>query len=127
MNEGLLLNECKIDAQTDGVKLFQFSTEKHYNILSISTTYINVVNISLITYISKINLPNDKKIINFISKGLNSKKVFIEVSLIPYVTIISMLLIIISNYSLLNPGPDSISVYYQNIHGLLAFSSLGIK
>ena len=52
-------------------------------------------------------------------------KDFVEISLTLYITIISMLLIVISNCSLLNPGPDSISVYYQNIHGLLTFSSLG--
>ena len=70
-------------------------------------------------------MPKNKKITKFICKGINSMKDFVEVSLTPYITIISMLLIVISNRSLLNPGPDSISVYYQNIHGLLTFSSLG--
>ena len=62
---------------------------------------------------------------NFICKGINSMKDFVEVSPTLYITIISMLLIVISNCSLLNPGPNSISVYYQSIHGLLAFSSIG--
>ena len=121
----MLLNQCKLDTQIDDVNILHSSTEKHHNILSILTSYINLFYISLITGISAINMPKNKKITNFICKGINSMKDFVQVSLTLYITIISMLLIVISNCSLLNLGPDSISVYYQNIHGLLTFSSLG--
>ena len=67
-----------------------------------------------------------------ISNGLNSLRKFFEISITLYVTWITLLLIVISNCSLLNSGPnsiqsgaDSVSVYYQNINGLLAFSTLG--
>ena len=57
---------------------------------------------------------------------------FLEISITLYVTSLTLLLIVISNISLLNPGPksiqsgaDSVSVYHQNINGLLAFSTLG--
>ena len=121
----MLLNQCKLDTLIDDVNILHSSTEKHHNILSILTSYINLFYISLITGISEINMPKNNKITNFICKGINSMKDFVEVSLTLYITIISMLLIVISNCSILNPGPDSISVYYQNIHGLLTFSSLG--
>ena len=57
-----------------------------------------------------------------------SIKCFLEVSLTIYLTGLNITLIIVSNCSLLNPGPTgiaSINVFYQNIHGLLTFSSLG--
>ena len=55
-------------------------------------------------------------------------KCFLKVLLTIYLTGLNITLIIVSNCSLLNPGPtgtDSIKVFYQNIHGLLTFSSLG--
>ena len=59
-------------------------------------------------------------------------RIFLEISITLYVTWITLSLIVISNCSLLNPGPnsiqsgaDSVSVYYQNINGLLTFSTLG--
>ena len=64
----------------------------------------------------------------FLQKGLISIKCFLEVSLAIYITCLNITLIIISNCLLLNPGPngtDSIKVFYQIIHGLLTFSSLG--
>ena len=114
--EGLLLNKRNLATRLDDVSSLYKPTQKHYvyNMLSIYTKYINLIYISLIKYISKINSPNN-----------NSKIEFVEVSLMLYITIISILLIIISNCSLLNPGLDSIIAYYQNTHGLLAFSSLG--
>ena len=54
-----------------------------------------------------------------------SIKCFLEVSFTIYLTGLSITLIIVSNCSLLNPGPtgaDSINVFYQNIHGLLTCS-----
>ena len=78
--EGLLLNKRNLDTQLDDVSSLYKPTQKHYayNMLSIYTKYINLIHISLIKYISKINLPNNKKISNFISKGINSKIFFIK-------------------------------------------------
>ena len=46
-----------------------------------------------------------------------------------WLTILNLLLIIISNTSLLNPGPEinNISVLYQNVRGFVPFSALGEK
>ena len=38
---------------------------------------------------------------------------------------VNFLLIAIVNPSMLNPGPSNLSVYYQNVQGLIPFSNLG--
>ena len=43
------------------------------------------------------------------------------------ILIINFLLIAIANPSMLNPGPDNISVFYQNTQGLIPFSQLNSK
>ena len=94
--------------------------------------YNNSMYIILFTHIIKKMSSNTRPYKTLISSGLNSMRSFLEISITLYVTSITLLLIVISNCSLLNPGPkniqsgaDSISVYYQNINGLLAFSTLG--
>ena len=94
--------------------------------------YNNSMNIILLTHIVKKIFSNTKPYKTLVSNGLNSMRSFLEISITLYVTWITLLLIVISNCSLLNPGPksiqsgaDSVSVYYQNINGLLAFSTLG--
>ena len=60
--------------------------------------------------------------------GTKSFVNFILTSLSLYLTIINISLIIINSCSLLNPGPkdpNTISVFYQNIQGLITYSSLG--
>ena len=77
------------------------------------------------TFKDQNSIKNDKL---FLQKGLMPIKCFLEVSLTIYLTGLNITLIIVSNCSLLNPGPtgtDSIKVFYQNIHGFLTFSSLG--
>ena len=71
---------------------------------------------------------------HYIANSLGSIKQFIEASLLFYVTIINIILIVICNCSLLNPGPSTTpvkdsnpKVFYQNVHGLLTYSSLGSK
>ena len=93
--------------------------------------YNNSMNIILLTHIVKKIFSNTKLYKTLISNGLNSMRSFLEISITLYVTSITLLLIVTSNCSLLNPGPksiqsgaDSVSVY-QNINGLLAFSTLG--
>ena len=71
---------------------------------------------------------------HYIENSLGSIKQFIEASLSIYVTIINIILIVICNCSLLNPGPSTtpvkdsnLKVFYQNVHGFLTYSSLGSK
>ncbi len=40
--------------------------------------------------------------------------------------IINALLIIVVNPGILNPGPNKLSVVYQNVQGLIPFSDLGL-
>ena len=94
--------------------------------------YNNSMYIIIFTHIIKKMFSNTRPYKTLISNGLNSMRKFFEISITLYVTWITLLLIVISNCSLLNPGPnsiqsgaDSVSVYYQNINGLLAFSTLG--
>ena len=42
-----------------------------------------------------------------------------------YIMTLNFLLITIVNPSMLNPGPQNVSVYYQNVQGLIPFSQLG--
>ena len=42
-----------------------------------------------------------------------------------YIMSINLILITIINPSMLNPGPQNLSVYYQNVQGLIPFSQLG--
>ena len=62
-----------------------------------------------------------------------------EVSLLVYITTISLILIVICNCSILNPGPNintnsssdsCFKIFYQNVqivHGFIAYGSLGNK
>ena len=91
-----------------------------------------------ITVISKIITYNIKcgTVKRFIYNSLSLFRQFVETSLLSYITSINIILIIISNCSLLNPGPtdnsntgddNTIKVFYQNVHGLITFGSLGDK
>ena len=91
--------------------------------------YNNSMYIILFTHIIKKMSSNARPYKSLISSGLNSMRNFFETSITLYVTSITLLLIVISNCSLLNPRPkniqpraDSNSVYYQNINGLLLHS-----
>ena len=99
----------------------------------INTLYTIII-LKVITYSSL----NRKAIRLFIESSLVSIKRFIEVSLLIYVTTINITLIVISNCSLLNPGPcandnhnathdksNILTVFYQNVHGFITYSSLG--
>ena len=92
-----------------------------------------------ITVISKIIIYNIIKcgtVKHFIYNSLSSFRQFVETYLFLYITSINIILIIIFNCSLLNPGPtdnsntgddNTIKVFYQNAHGLITFGSLGDK
>ena len=103
---------------------YSLSLLKHINTLYL-TTLCHVITIST----SKCN-----PISRYFKHSLLSMKRFIEASTLIYTSTISILLIVISNFRLLNPGPklnsihdSGISTFYQNVHGLLTYSSLGSK
>ena len=90
----------------------------------------------LITLCHVITISTSKRNLRsrYFKHSLLSMNRFIEASALIYTSTISILLIIISNCSLLNPGPklnsihdSGISTFYQNVHGLLTYSSLGSK
>ena len=96
---------------------------------NISTLYIMII----LQLISNCTLKRNT-IRHYIENSLGSIKQFIEASLLFYVTIMNIILIVICNCSLLNPGPSTtpvkdsnLKVFYQNVHGLLTYSSLGSK
>ena len=93
--------------------------------------YITVIS-KIITY----NIIKCGTVKHFIYNSLSSFRQFVETYLFLYITSINIILIIISNCSLLNPGPtdnsntgddNTIKVFYQNVHGLITFGSLGDK
>ena len=62
--------------------------------------------------------------------GLNSMCEFCSVSLVIYLCSINIILVVFSNMTLLNPGTvckREISVYYQNIQGLIPFTHINSK
>ena len=81
--------------------------------------------------INNITISNSFK--RFLSNSLSIIRQFVEVSLLLYITSINIILIIILNCSLLNPGPtnktneSNIKVFYQNVHGLITFGSIADK
>jgi endonuclease/exonuclease/phosphatase family metal-dependent hydrolase len=46
-------------------------------------------------------------------------------SVLIFIALLNFLMIAIMNTSLLNPGPNNLKVYYQNVQGLIPFSELG--
>ena len=63
----------------------------------------------------------------YLKRGLNSVCEFCSVSLVIYLYSINIILVVCSNMTLLNPGPvckRKISVYYQNIQGLIPFTHI---
>ena len=82
--------------------------------------------------INNITISNSFK--RFLSSSLSTIRQFVEVSLLLYISSINIIRIIISNCSLLNPGPtnktkneSNIKVFYQNVHGLITFGSIDDK
>ena len=82
--------------------------------------------------INNITISNSIK--RFLSSSLSTIRQFVEVSLLLYISNINIIRIIISNCSLLNPGPtnktkneSNIKVFYQNVHGLITFGSIADK
>ena len=64
---------------------------------------------------------------HYLKRGLNSMCEFCSVSLVIYLYTINIILVVCSNMTLLNPGPvckRGLSVYYQNIQGLIPFTHL---
>ena len=96
---------------------------RHQFFTWIFLTNVNTLYMMLLSYIVKPRNGSKHSIIRFLRNGTKTMKNFIYTSLSLYIT-----LIVISNCSLLNPGPTdlkTVNVYYQNVQGLITFSSLG--
>ena len=83
---------------------------------------------SILKCIINLRIRKVHSILIFLSKGTKSMKSFVITSISLYTTILNITLIIINNCYLLNPGPQNaneISVFYQNVQGLITYGSLG--
>ena len=60
----------------------------------------------------------------FLRRSVPLRSVGVSVSF--YVTGIALLLLVISNCSILNPGPRNVSVLYGNVQGLISPGHLGL-
>ena len=102
----------------------------HHNLKLTATclTYINSLYLTILKCVATSRVNKVLCVLHFLRNGTKSFVNFILTSLSLYLTIINTNLIIINNCSLLNPGPkdpNTISVFYQNIQGLITYSSLG--
>ena len=89
--------------------------------------YINILYVTLFKLLIIQQAYNDSSVIPYLKSGINSIKNFVLTSLSLYITLINITLIIVNNCSMLNPGPvnpNALSVFYQNIQGLITFSSI---
>ena len=109
------------------------SQPSFYNIVHIPTVtitflkYINILYLTLFKLLIIQQAYNDSSVIRYLKSGINSIKNFVLTSLSLYITLINITLIIVTNCSMLNPGPvnpNALSVFYQNIQGFITFSSL---
>ena len=91
-------------------------------------TYINLIYFTILKGVAILRVGKVLSVVHFLRNGTKSFQDFIFTSLSLYLTVLNITLIIINNCSLLNPGPkdpNKISVFYQNIQGLITYSSLG--
>ena len=91
-------------------------------------TYINLIYLTILKGVAILRVGKVLSVVHFLRNGTKSFQDFIFTSLSLYLTVLNITLIIINNCSLLNPGPkdpNKISVFYQNIQGLITYSSLG--
>ena len=68
---------------------------------------------------------------------MNAMQIFVllfKIAPTPYITTINIILIVICNCSILNPGPNinpssdsCFKLFYQNVHGFITYGSLGNK
>ncbi len=101
------------------------------------TSLVNIAYLYLFSFIVRIIVGNHYGRPGFslrVTAKLFLKKLFFTTSnrlrkmlsfLIVALLTLNLLLIAISNPSLMNPGPSNLSIYYQNTQGLIPFSCLG--
>ena len=107
------------------------------DMLLLSTVHIKLLYFCLISYILKVwsggmyaklcdkyRLQQLTPANLFFGRITSRVRQMISVAII-FVMAINFLLIAIVNPSMLNPGPQNLSVYYQNVQGLIPFSQLG--
>ena len=104
------------------------TSHRNLKLTAMYLTYINILYITILKGVAILRVGKVSTVIYFLKNGIKSFVNFILTSLSLYLTVINITLIIINNCSLLNHGPkdpNSISVFYQNIQGLITYSSLG--
>ena len=117
--ETLLLDFTLISSSATKPRYYLNFHTSHHNLI-LTARYLTYINIPYIT-ILKVDILRVGKVSTVIYSLRNGTKSFVNfilTSLSLYLTVINITLIIISNCSLLNPGPkdpNSISVFYQNI------------
>ena len=106
-----------------------------YNIVHIPTAtltflkYINILYVTLFKLLIIQQVYNVSSVTRYSKSGIKSIKNFVLTSPSLYITLINITLslIIVNNCFMLNPGPanpNALSVFCQNIQGLITFSSL---
>ena len=89
--------------------------------------YINILYVTLFKLLITQQAYNISSVARYLKSGIKSIKNFVLTSLSLYITLINITLIIVNNCSMLNPSPanpNALSVFYQNIQGLITLSSL---
>ena len=128
--ETILLDFTLISSSATKPRYYLNFHTSHHN-LKLTAMYLTYLNILYITFLNGVAILRGGKVstvIYFLSNGTESLMNFILTSLSLYLTVINITLIIVYNCSLLNPAPKDpnlISVFYQNIKGLITYSSLG--
>ena len=106
-----------------------YKTSLKANCVDFFLSHVNSMFMLTLFKLISIYLHYDKqKILRYyLKRGLNSMCEFCSVSLVIYLYTINIILVVCSNMTLLNPGPvckRGLSVYYQNIQGLIPFTYL---
>ena len=109
-----------------------FRTSLKTNCLIVNLPHVNSILLQTFFKLISSYFYYDKRSVlrRYLKHGLNSMCEFCSVSLVIYLYSINISLVVFSNMTLLNPGPackKEISVYYQNIQGLIPFTHINSK
>ena len=126
----LLSMEMDLCINTVGFNVFRFIMVS--NIIpnnsivdvNIKLLYIILVIIGTLNYQLSITRNKPSSPLNFVFGRFNKRSSKYACIASLWYFLLNFLLITLVNPGLLNPGPNSLSVYYQNVQGLIPFSSL---
>ena len=127
----LLSMEMDLCMNTEGFNMFRFLTVSNIIPLNnpivdvnIKLLYIILVIVGTLNYQFTVTRHKPTSPLNFVFGRFNKRcnKYTCIASL--WYFLLNFLLITLVNPSLLNPGPNNLSVYYQNVQGLIPFSAL---